>query len=73
MKRPEKPLQGDQLALDELLPDAPEIEHKSLKNALKKRALYGVKVAHAERVFRGFVARFYMYPEPIPGILDGKP
>jgi len=37
---PIKPLQGDQLALDELLPDAPETDHKPIGKALRKRALY---------------------------------
>jgi len=35
-----KPIQGDQLALDELLPDAPKSNHKPIKKALKKQALY---------------------------------
>jgi len=44
MKRPKiKPLQGDQLAIDELLPDAPKTNHKPAKKALKKRALYRVR------------------------------
>jgi|GEM_PF-1502176 len=38
-----KPLQGEQLALDELLPDATKSDHKPPKKAFKKRALYRVK------------------------------
>ena len=39
MKRPKK-IQGDQLEIDELLPDAPAIAHKPARKAFKKRALY---------------------------------
>ena len=39
MKRPKK-IQGDQLAIDELLPEVDAIAHKPPKKALKKRALY---------------------------------
>lgn len=37
-----KPLQGQQLALDELLPEAPAIKHKPGKKPFKKQALYRV-------------------------------
>jgi len=38
-----KPLQGDQLSIDELLPDAPAIAHKPAKKPFKKQALYKVR------------------------------
>jgi len=38
-----KPIQGDQLALDELLPDAPKSNHKPIKKAIRKQALYQIK------------------------------
>ncbi len=38
-----KPLQGDQLPLDELLPEAQTTAQKPAKKALKKQALYRVK------------------------------
>jgi len=38
-----KPLQGDQLAIDELLPEVDAIAHKPPKKAFKKRALYRVR------------------------------
>jgi len=38
-----KPLQDDQLAIDELLPDATKTDHKTIKRALRKQALYRVK------------------------------
>ena len=38
-----KPLQGDQLALDELLLDATKTDYKPVKKALKKQALYRVR------------------------------
>ena len=48
MKRPRmKPLQGDQLAIDELLPDATKSDHKPPKKAFKKRALYRVRKPNA--------------------------
>jgi len=44
MKRTKiKPLQSDQLPIDELMPDAPESEHKLIKKALKREALYRVR------------------------------
>ena len=46
MKRLKKPLQGEQLALDELLPDTPKTNHKPPKKALKKQAFYKVKKKH---------------------------
>jgi len=39
------PLQGEQLSLDELLPDAKQTPHKSVKKVLKKQALYRVRKA----------------------------
>jgi hypothetical protein len=41
--KPPKKIQGDQLAIDELLPEAPAIEHKPVKKAFKKQALYRVR------------------------------
>jgi len=41
-----KPLQGEQLALDELLPEADAIDLKPPKKALKKEALYRVRKAN---------------------------
>jgi len=38
-----KPLQGDQLPIDELLPDATKTDYKPDKKPLKKRALYRVR------------------------------
>ena len=44
MKRPKiKPLQGDQLPIDELLPEVDAIAHKPPKRALKKEPLYRVR------------------------------
>ena len=44
MKRPKiKPLQGDQLAIDELLPEVDASQHKPVKKSLKKQALYRVR------------------------------
>ena len=42
MKRLKK-IQGDQLAIDELLPEVDEIAHKPIKRALKKQPLYRVR------------------------------
>ena len=42
MKRPKK-IQGDQLPIDELLPDATKTNHKPPKKALKKQPLYRVR------------------------------
>jgi len=42
MKRLKK-IEGDQLALDELLPDATKTDHKPAKKPLKKQALYRVR------------------------------
>jgi len=42
MKRLKK-IEGDQLAIDELLPDATKTDYKPPKKALKKRPLYRVK------------------------------
>ena len=42
MKRVKK-IQGDQLAIDELLPDATKTDHKPIKRALKKQALYRIR------------------------------
>ena len=42
MKRVKK-IQGDQLAIDELMPDATKTDHKTIKRALRKQALYRVK------------------------------
>ena len=39
MKRLKK-IEGDQLPIDELLPDAPKTDHKPIRKALRKRALY---------------------------------
>jgi len=41
MKRLKK-IEGDQLAIDELLPDATKTDHKPIKKALKKQPLYRV-------------------------------
>jgi len=38
-----KPLQGDQLPIDELLPDAPQGAHNAVKKPFKKQALYQVR------------------------------
>ena len=49
MKRPKmKPLQGDQLQIDELLPDVPASQHKPPKKPFKKRALYRVNATRHE-------------------------
>jgi len=42
MKRLRK-IQGDQLAIDELIPDAPGIDQKPIEKPFKKRALYRVR------------------------------
>ena len=42
MKRSKK-IEGDQLPIDELLPEVDATEHKPVKKALKKRALYRVR------------------------------
>jgi len=42
MKRLKK-IEGDQLAIDELLPSATKSDHKPIKKALKKEALYKVR------------------------------
>jgi len=42
MKRP-KNIEGDQLPIDELLPEVPAIDLKPPKKALKKQALYRVR------------------------------
>ena len=42
MKRVKK-IEGDQLPIDELLPDAPAIEHKPPKKVVKREALYKVR------------------------------
>ena len=41
MKRLKK-IEGDQLAIDELLPEVPAIAHKPVKKPFRKRALYKV-------------------------------
>ncbi|WP_269452770.1 hypothetical protein [Phormidesmis priestleyi] len=38
-----KNIQGDQLPIDELLPDAQTTPHKPVKKPFKKQALYRVK------------------------------
>jgi hypothetical protein len=43
-----RPLQGDQLTLDEWLPEMKTIAHKPVKKALRKRPLYRVK-KHVKR------------------------
>jgi len=45
MKRLKK-IEGDQLPIDELLPDAQTIDPKPVKRALKKQALYRVRKAN---------------------------
>ena len=42
MKRVKK-IEGDQLPIDELLPEVDAIEHKPPKKALKKRPLYRLR------------------------------
>ena len=42
MKRSKK-IQGDQLSIDELLPEVPAIAHKPVKKPFKKQALYQVR------------------------------
>ena len=42
MKRLKK-IEGDQLPIDELLPDAPKTNHKPIKKAIRKQALYQIK------------------------------
>jgi len=42
MKRVKK-IQGEQLPIDELLPEVDAIGHKPPKKAFKKRALYQIK------------------------------
>jgi hypothetical protein len=37
-----KPIQGDQLPIDELLPEAPAIDYKPVKKLLNKQPLYKV-------------------------------
>ena len=39
-----KPLQGEQLALDGMLPDAPTTPYKPVKKSFKKQALYKVSL-----------------------------
>jgi len=39
MKRLKK-IEGDQLPIDELLPDAPKPNHKPIRKAIRKQALY---------------------------------
>ncbi|KAM3113050.1 hypothetical protein [Phormidesmis sp. 146-33] len=41
MKR--KKIEGDQLPIDELLPEAPAIDYKPVKKVLNKQPLYRVK------------------------------
>ena len=45
MKRVKK-IQGDQLPIDELLPEVDAIDPKPVKRALKKQALYRVRKAN---------------------------
>lgn len=45
MKRLKK-IQGEQLPIDELLPDATKSDHKPIKRALKKQPLYRVRKAN---------------------------
>jgi len=44
-----KPLQGEQLPIDELLPEVDAIAHKPAKKPFKKRALYRVMAASVTR------------------------
>jgi len=39
------PLQGEQLTLDGILPDATKSDHKPVKKPVKKEALYRVRKA----------------------------
>ena len=47
MKRLKK-IEGDQLPIDELLPDATKSDHKPAKKALKKRPLYRVRKSNPQ-------------------------
>ena len=47
MKRVKK-IQGDQLPIDELLPEVDAIGHKPAKKALKKRPLYRVRKSNPQ-------------------------
>jgi len=40
-----KPIQGEQLALDGMLPNAAKTDHKPVKKPFKKQALYKVRKA----------------------------
>ena len=44
----QKPMQGEQLAIDELLPEAETILHQLIRKALNKQPLYKVKVKLAK-------------------------